>query len=118
LVLNFDVNMTVLMLDSAIGGDSAKILNMVLSNCVWGRVAPGRFGGEPQWTLVSSTPSAVAPEAGLQTFAEYMMSITDVQGLTDIARIKEVKARRRKALQTVRLRRRPTLTLLVVLLLG
>ena len=100
LCLNFDVNMTVLMIDSAIGGDAAKILNMVLSNCVWGRVTSGLLGGQPSWALSSTTPSAMAPEPGLLTFAEYMMSITDVKGLTDVAKIKETKARRRKALQT------------------
>ena len=98
LVLNFDVNMTVIMLDSAIGGDSAKILNMVLSNCVWGKVTPAE--PEPTWELVSEIPSPTAPEIGLQTYAEYVMSLTDVKGMSDVTKIKETKARRRKALQS------------------
>ncbi|KOO35415.1 dpy-30 motif family protein [Chrysochromulina tobinii] len=97
LVLHFDVNMTVIMLDSAIGGDSAKILNMVLSNCVWGKVTPAE--PEPTWELVSEIPSPTAPEIGLQTYAEYVMSVTDVKGMSDVTKIRETKARRRKALQ-------------------
>ena len=98
LVLHFDVNMTVIMLDSAIGGDSAKILNMVLSNCVWGKVTPAE--PEPTWELVSKIPSPTAPEIGLQTYAEYVMSVTDVKGMSDVTKIRETKARRRKALQS------------------
>lgn len=96
LVLNFDVNQTVLMLDSAIGGDATKILNMVLANCTWGRVTTEP---EPAWEIVSTEPSPISPSVGLQTFAEFMMSVTDVQGLSDVQEIKATKARRRKALQ-------------------
>ena len=47
----FDMNQTVLMLDTAVGAGAVQLLNQVLANAVWGRVADGAEGG-PSWTLV------------------------------------------------------------------
>ncbi|KAK3276491.1 hypothetical protein CYMTET_15436 [Cymbomonas tetramitiformis] len=108
LALNFDVNQTVLMIDSAIGGDASAILNMVLSNTSWGRVHPapptpeGAVEGgpeEPVWELAGTSPSVQAPAPDLCTYAQHIMGLTETQGVTDVAEVKRRKKRRRAALQ-------------------
>ena len=47
LVLHFDINKTVLMADRAQGASSACVINMLLSECAWGRLEAG-----PQWVPV------------------------------------------------------------------
>ena len=47
LVLHFDINKTVLMADRAQGASSACVVNMLLSECAWGRLEAG-----PQWVPV------------------------------------------------------------------
>ena len=47
LVLHFDINKTVLMADRAQGANSACVVNMLLSECAWGRLEAG-----PQWVPV------------------------------------------------------------------
>ena len=70
IVLNFDLNQTVVMVDGAIGASVDKILNMVISNCAWGRLTEADEGGEPSWQLVSEEPSLVSPEEGLKTYTQ------------------------------------------------
>ena len=47
LVLHFDVNKTIIMTDKAQGSDMNQMLNMLLSECAWGRLEPG-----PLWVPV------------------------------------------------------------------
>lgn len=47
LVLHFDVNKTIIMTDKAQGSDMSQMLNMLLSECAWGRLEPG-----PLWVPV------------------------------------------------------------------
>jgi hypothetical protein len=47
LVLHFDINKTVLMADRAQGASTACVVNMLLSECAWGRLEAG-----PQWVPV------------------------------------------------------------------
>jgi len=99
LVLHFDMNQTVLMLDSAIGADLGAMLNQTIANAAWGRVADGKDGAEPTWTLVSFEPELTSPEEGLKTFAQYASLVTPLKGLTS-DEIKATKKRRRRMMQT------------------
>lgn len=99
LVLNFDVNRTVLMLDSAVGADLGAMLNQTLASAAWGRVEDAGDGQQPTWTLVSTTPALTAPETGLKTYAQFASMVTPLAGLAaDESRT--AKTRRRKMIQT------------------
>ena len=47
LVLHFDVNKSILITDKAQDSDSTAVVNMLLSECAWGRLEPG-----PRWVPV------------------------------------------------------------------
>lgn len=47
LVLHFDVNKTIIMADKAQDSDMTHMINMLLSECAWGRLEPG-----PLWVPV------------------------------------------------------------------
>jgi hypothetical protein len=47
LVLHFDINKTILMSDAAKGAGQADMINMMLSECAWGRMTVG-----PRWIAV------------------------------------------------------------------
>lgn len=47
LVLHFDINRTIIMTDAAQGSGSEDMINMLLSDCAWGRLEPG-----PTWVPV------------------------------------------------------------------
>lgn len=47
LVLHFDINKTIIMTDKAQDSDMSQMLNMLLSECAWGRLEPG-----PLWVPV------------------------------------------------------------------
>lgn len=47
LFLNFDVNKTILMSDAAKGAGQADMVNMLISECAWGRMTVG-----PTWVPV------------------------------------------------------------------
>ena len=47
LVLHFDINKTIIMTDKAQGSDMQQMINMLLSECAWGRLEPG-----PLWVPV------------------------------------------------------------------
>ena len=47
LFLHFDINKTILIADAAKGADQADMVNMLLSECAWGRMALG-----PTWVAV------------------------------------------------------------------
>lgn len=68
---------TIVMVDSAIGASTAKILNMVLANAAWGRVTEAATeGGGPTWELASGEPSLESPQEGLKTYTQYGKSPT------------------------------------------
>eukprot|EP00931_Biecheleriopsis_adriatica_P043877 TRINITY_DN25071_c0_g1_i1.p1 TRINITY_DN25071_c0_g1~~TRINITY_DN25071_c0_g1_i1.p1 ORF type:complete len:590 (+),score=73.86 TRINITY_DN25071_c0_g1_i1:37-1806(+) len=77
LVLHFDVNQTVLMLDSITGAGAIAILNEAVSNASWGDV-----DSEGHWKLISEAPSAVAPRHGLTTYSEFVAQLPHEQGKT------------------------------------
>ena len=81
LVLFFDVNQTVLILDSAIGAGAEALLNMVIANAAWGRVEGD--GAESSFALVSTQPELVSPAEGLMTYAGFVSGrLTNLEGLT------------------------------------
>ena len=47
LVLNFDINKTIIMSDAAQGSDLDAMINSLLGDCAWGRLEPG-----PVWVPV------------------------------------------------------------------
>ena len=47
LVLHFDINKTIIMTDKAQGSDVDQMINILLSECAWGRLEPG-----PLWVPV------------------------------------------------------------------
>jgi len=47
LVLHFDINKTIIMTDKAQDSDMTQMINMLLSECAWGRLEPG-----PMWVPV------------------------------------------------------------------
>ena len=47
LVLHFDINKTIIMTDKAQESDMTQMINMLLSECAWGRLEPG-----PMWVPV------------------------------------------------------------------
>ena len=46
-MLHFDVNKTIIMADKAQDSDMTQMINMLLSECAWGRLEPG-----PLWVPV------------------------------------------------------------------
>ena len=72
LVLNFDVNNTVVMLDSATGADSKGLIAMVLSNSAWGSIELDGEGQPICWTCQWSELTTEKPMAGLQTYTEFL----------------------------------------------
>ena len=59
LLLNFDVNKTIVMLDTSTGTSTSSLMNRVLAEVCWGIVG----GGGTTWTLIeNSEPSCSAPE--------------------------------------------------------
>ena len=72
LVLNFDVNNTVVMLDSATGADSKGLIAMVLSNSAWGSIELDAEGQPISWTCQWSELTTEKLMAGLQTYTEFL----------------------------------------------
>uniref|UniRef100_A0A7S1SCD7 EF-hand domain-containing protein n=1 Tax=Alexandrium catenella TaxID=2925 RepID=A0A7S1SCD7_ALECA len=71
LVLNFDVNNTIVMLDSLTGADSMKLLGAVFANAAWGVVEKDDDDRPLNWVLKHGELSILAPEPGLNTYKEY-----------------------------------------------
>mmetsp|Transcript_50763 Transcript_50763/g.91147 ORF Transcript_50763/g.91147 Transcript_50763/m.91147 type:complete len:605 (+) Transcript_50763:20-1834(+) len=95
LVLNFDVNQTVIIFDSATGADPEALLNSLLSNTCWGRVTED---GET-WELVSTSPSLQSPETGLLTYLQFAVQQTPLDG-DGRDGVRAAKSKRRKLIQT------------------
>ena len=70
LVLHFDVNKTIVMTDSAQGAGVDCLVNMLLSECAWGRLEPG-----PRWAPVGRL-AGDRPEADpqLMTYRSFLDS--------------------------------------------
>eukprot|EP00930_Biecheleria_cincta_P096133 TRINITY_DN88000_c0_g1_i1.p1 TRINITY_DN88000_c0_g1~~TRINITY_DN88000_c0_g1_i1.p1 ORF type:complete len:742 (+),score=130.60 TRINITY_DN88000_c0_g1_i1:40-2265(+) len=73
LVLNFDVNNTVVMIDSATGADAKGLLSMVFSNSAWGKIKFDESGLAVRWVLQHAELTPVRPEPGLQTYSEFVV---------------------------------------------
>eukprot|EP00403_Amphidinium_massartii_P006018 CAMPEP_0178373958 /NCGR_PEP_ID=MMETSP0689_2-20121128/2131_1 /TAXON_ID=160604 /ORGANISM="Amphidinium massartii, Strain CS-259" /LENGTH=636 /DNA_ID=CAMNT_0019993917 /DNA_START=49 /DNA_END=1956 /DNA_ORIENTATION=+ len=73
LVLNFDVNQTILIMDSVSGSDMRTMLNEVIANAAWGRVLESEGDTIPRWELVSSKPELKSPEVGLKTYYQFVL---------------------------------------------
>lgn len=71
-VLNFDVNNTIVMLDSATGADSKNLIAMVLSNSAWGSIDYDGHG-KASWTCRGTELCTSQPEPGLHTFTEFVV---------------------------------------------
>ena len=75
LVLNFDINKTIIMSDIGAGLDIFDILNSLLSECVWG-VFDGGLPLEARkpadWKICLNTPYAHPPVDGAVTFGAYL----------------------------------------------
>lgn len=105
LVLNFDVNNTVVMLDSATGADSKGLIAMVLSNSAWGSIELDAEGQPISWSCQWSELTTEKPMAGLQTYTEFVVLKTpfpDKKDYADKAAFRaaneEVKKQRRRDL--------------------
>ena len=72
LVLNFDVNNTVVMLDSATGADSKGLIAMVLSNSAWGSIAYNE-GKAISWTCEHFELCTEQPKPDLHTYTEFVV---------------------------------------------
>ncbi|CAL1167788.1 unnamed protein product [Cladocopium goreaui] len=105
LVLNFDVNNTVVMLDSATGADSKGLIAMVLSNSAWGSIELDAEGQPISWSCQWSELTTEKPMAGLQTYTEFVVlknPFPDKKDYADKAAFRaaneEVKKQRRRDL--------------------
>ena len=56
LILHFDINKTVLMSDKAQGANTDHMVNVLLSECAWGRLEPG-----PKWVPVGRLATDRSP---------------------------------------------------------
>ncbi|CAL1139656.1 unnamed protein product [Cladocopium goreaui] len=75
LVLHFDVNKTVVMVDTIQGIPTSDVLNGILAECAWGRAKPNGHGPpEKGWQLVEQMPSSVRPtqQPELMSYLEYL----------------------------------------------
>lgn len=73
LVLNCDVNNTVMMLDTATGADASSLISMVLSNASWGVVENDADGKPSKWVLGHQELSDTRPRPGLKTYSEFVV---------------------------------------------
>jgi hypothetical protein len=107
LILHFDVNQTVIMVDSVINAGVELLLNALLSNTCWGRIvdAPVPDGADvaesalPGWELVSSVPSVEAPEESLKTYLQYAVVCTPIPNGAELSAVQAAKAKRRSMIQ-------------------
>lgn len=83
LILNFDINKTIVMMDSATGKSMEDIANHVLALSAWGSARASAAAGAPPaaaWTCESSSPSVERPEPGLVSYAEFLEAQFPGQG--------------------------------------
>lgn len=91
LVLNFDVNQTVIMLDSIAGAKETHCCNEVLANHSWGRIHEG------QWELVHPEPALQCPDPSLKNYEEFVVSTNPMpEDKKDRDAVQKVREARRK----------------------
>lgn len=101
LVLNFDVNQTVMILDTAIKAEPVALLNSILSNCCWGRIVDAEGTDPPiKFELVSTEPQITSPETGLKTYLQYVVARTPIDKVAPLDAVRAAKAARRTYIQT------------------
>lgn len=98
LVLNFDVNNTVMMLDSATGAKSQQLLGAVFANTAWGVVEQDENGKPKNWVLKHKDISVLAPTSGMTTFKEYVDTLHPVDNCATKEQQTAAKKRRREAI--------------------
>lgn len=75
LVLNFDINKTIIMSDIGAGRDIFGTLNSLLSECVWGifdATIPKENRAPIDWVVCCDSPSVDPPVTGAVTFGAYL----------------------------------------------
>lgn len=100
LVLHFDVNNTVMMLDSATGADSLKLLGAVFANASWGKAEMDEEGNMVAWRLQHPEVSVLAPAAGLLTYKEFVDQVYVAGKSATEEEKRSVKLRRKNAIWT------------------
>mmetsp|Transcript_37770 Transcript_37770/g.87310 ORF Transcript_37770/g.87310 Transcript_37770/m.87310 type:complete len:731 (-) Transcript_37770:82-2274(-) len=98
LVLNFDVNNTILVSDSLTASGALELIAMTLAGCAWGMKTRHKCGREV-WVLVSPKPSPLPPWEGLMSYTEFIVEQCPMPQQEDRAEVTRVKAWRRQALQ-------------------
>eukprot|EP00927_Polykrikos_kofoidii_P033031 TRINITY_DN27986_c0_g1_i1.p1 TRINITY_DN27986_c0_g1~~TRINITY_DN27986_c0_g1_i1.p1 ORF type:complete len:605 (-),score=129.64 TRINITY_DN27986_c0_g1_i1:163-1743(-) len=87
LVLYFDVNQTVIMIDSVTGAGVTALLNEVIANTCWGRVVKDEADATLQrWEPVSKRPELHAPEPNLKTYCQFVRSTNSNQEARKLSR--------------------------------
>lgn len=104
LVLNFDVNNTVVMIDSATGADAKGLLSMVFSNSAWGKIEFDESGVAVRWVLQHAELTPTRPVQGLQTYSEFVV----LQHPFSTTKLAD-KAAERNAMEAVKQSRREAL---------
>jgi len=98
LMLNFDVNQTILMVDSITGTKEAEVVNDVLSNHGWGKIFPEEASDDNNnvgaWKLAYNEPYVECPEPGLICYADYVNKVNVMP--TDKSNREELNAVRKK----------------------
>jgi len=96
LVLNFDVNNTIMMLDTATGADCTKLLGAVLANTAWGTIQEDETG-KKHWVLQHPEISVLAPAPSLITYKAFVDSLNPVNASASKEQNATAKGRRRAA---------------------
>lgn len=102
LVLNFDINQTVLMIDSCTGANTTHLCSTVIANAAWGSIEEDEDGKPARWVLKCPEVLTYAPAEGLHTYKEYVELVnplvTNERGEMNRAHDKKVKVLRRALL--------------------
>mmetsp|Transcript_54531 Transcript_54531/g.130066 ORF Transcript_54531/g.130066 Transcript_54531/m.130066 type:complete len:766 (+) Transcript_54531:162-2459(+) len=99
LVLNFDVNNTIMVADSLTAAGASELISMTIAGCAWGMKTRHRCGREV-WVLVSPKPTHLPPWEGLVSYTEFIVEQCPMPTADDVDEVKKVKAWRRRQLQT------------------
>lgn len=98
LMLNFDVNQTILMVDSITGSKESEVVNDVLANHAWGKICPEEANDSNSnvgsWKLAHNDPHQECPEPGLINYANYVSKVNLMP--TDKSNRDELNAVRKK----------------------
>lgn len=95
LVLHFDINKTVILLDPVSGQTAENILQSALSECTWGRVVESE-AGKKTWELAHAEPSSEKPAAGLVTYSDFLeYGLFKLMGVPEGGESEEEKALRK-----------------------